>query len=203
MILKDIEEDKVIQRFEEIFENKNEKLRDTILLDNNMKNLHSLFTDRGRKSIKLADFLYRLSFMEHFEKEFLDVMKQIKIKYFFNLDEVFYDWVTEIAYYGMYDLATSAIAKEGFKCTTHYTTRLTLEYLYCIKGKDREKLFKIYDRILLKRQLIQDLKNAQDKREIARYKAPDLISQKDAEEILEDAKEFEKEILPLIVTPSC
>ncbi len=133
-----------------------------------------------------------------FDKEFLETIKQLKLKYFFNLDESFYDWIIEIAYYGMYDLATSAIAKEGFKCTTHYTTRLTLEYLFCIKGERKEKLFKIYDRVLLKRELVKDLKNAQDKREIARYKKPDLISKKDAEEVLEDAKEFEKEILPLM-----
>ncbi|MFH1636853.1 MAG: hypothetical protein ABIB71_00330 [Candidatus Woesearchaeota archaeon] len=197
--MKDNEEDKVIQRFEEIFENNDKKLTNTILLDNNMKNLASVFVERGRRSIKLAHFLYELSLMELFEKEHSDAIRQIKIRYFLNPDESFYDWIIEIAYYGMYDLATSALAKEGFKCTTHYTTRLTLEYLYCVKGRDREKLFKIYDRVLLKRKFIQDLKNAQDKRETARYKTPDLISKKDAEEVLQDAKAFEKEILALVI----
>lgn len=195
----DNKDEKVIERFEEIFENNEKKLINTILLDNNMKNLYILFKDRGRKSIKLADFIYKLSLLGQFDKEFSETIKQLKIKYFLNLDESFYDWIIEIAYYGMYDLATSAIAKEGFKCTTHYTTRLTLEYLFCIKEEKKEKLFKIYDRVLLKRELVKDLKNAQDKREIARYKKPDLISKKDAEEVLEDAKEFEKEILPLII----
>ena len=196
---KENKEEEIIKRFEEIFENRDEKLKNTVLLDSNMKNLYPLFMDRGRKSIKLADFIYRLSLLEQFDKEFLDVVKQLKIKYFLNPYESFYDWVIETAYYGMYDLATSAIAKEGFKCNTHYTTRLTLEYLYCIKGEEAEKLFKIYDRVLLKREVIKNLKNAQSKRETARYKKPDLISKKDAEEVLGGAKEFEREILPLIV----
>ena len=182
------------------FENKNKKLINTILLDNTIKNLYRIFRERGRKSIRLADFIYKLSSTGKFEKEFSEVIKQIKIKQFLNLEETFYDWVIEIAYYGMYDLATAALAQEGFKCTTHYTTRLTLEYLYCIKGKNRKKLFKLYDRVLLKRELIQDFKNAQDKRETARYKTPDLISKKDAEDVLGDAKEFGKEIVLLITT---
>jgi len=196
---KENKKEKVIKRFEEIFENEDKKLVNTILLDNNMKNFYSVFKDRGRKSIKLADFISKLSSLEQFDKDTLDIVKQLKIKYFINLNEEFYDWVIETAYYGMYDLATSAIAKEGFKCTTHYTTRLTLEYLYCIKGENKEKLFKIYDRVLLKRELIRNLKNAQDKREIARYKRPDLISKKDAEDVLKDAKQFEREILPLLI----
>lgn len=191
-------EDKIIERFEEIFENKIKKLKNTILLDNNIKQFYPAFITRGRKSIRLANFIYNLSLIK-FDKEFLDLIKNLKIKYFKNPNENFYDWVIEAAYYGMYDLATAAIAKEGFKSTTHYTTRLALEYIYCIKGKEMKKLFKIYDRVLLKRKLIQDLKKAQDKREIARYQMPELIAQKDAEDILNDAKEFAKEILPIIL----
>ncbi|MBI5392971.1 hypothetical protein HZA96_03815 [Candidatus Woesearchaeota archaeon] len=192
-------EDIIIKRFEEIFENKNKQLVDTILLDNSMKQLFSVFMERGRKSIKFAEFTYKFSNIEYFEKESQQMFKQLKVKYFLNSNTAFYDWVIEIAYYGMYDLATAAIAKEGFKCATHYTTRLTLEYLYCSKGKDIKKLFAIYDRVLLKKKIIEDLKNAQTKRETARYKSPDLISKKDAEEILADAKEFEKEIIQLII----
>ncbi len=192
------DEDAIIKRFEEVFENRDAKLKNTILLDSNMKSFCSMFMERGRNSIKLADFVYKLS-QNKFENVLIEAIRQVKIKQFLNPGAAFYDWTIEIAYYGMYDLATSAIAKEGFKCTTHYTTRLALEYLFCVKGKEREKLFKIYDRVLLKRELVQDLKSAQNKRETARYKLPDLISIKDAEEVLEDAKEFEKGILPLII----
>ncbi len=64
----DDKDEKVIERFEDIFENNEEKLRNTILLDNNMKNLHILFKDRGRKSIKLADFIYHCQ--THLTKSF-------------------------------------------------------------------------------------------------------------------------------------
>lgn len=197
--MKPISDDKVIERFEGIFSNRDEKLKSSILLEPNMRRFYAVFQERGRKSIKLASFLYNFSLLEGFDADFAEQIRKVKMRYFISPETSFFDWVIEIAYYGMYDLATSAIAKEGFKCTTHYTTRLALEYLYCTKGTNIKKIFQIYDRVLLKRKLVQDLKEAQGKRETARYRAPDCISRKDAEEVLEDAKGFEKEMLLLLL----
>lgn len=196
-------EDKVIERFENIFENKDEKLKDTIIIDENMKNLYLISKDRGLNSLKLAKNIFLLSSVskdfKKLNKETLGLVKDYKLKVLKDSEARFYDWVIEIAYYAMYDLATSAIAKEGFKCTTHYTTRLTLEYIYCVKGKDREKLFKIYDKVLLKRENIKKIKKAQEKREISRYQVTEKIEKDEAEEILNYAEEFAKEILPIIL----
>lgn len=190
-------EDKVIDRFEEVFENNDPTLINTILLDSSMKDLVSIFEKKGLNSLTLANSLFILS--KNDKKETKELVNDFKLKILNDLNVKIYDWVIEVAYYAMYDLATAAIAKEGFKSTTHYTTRLTLEYLYCIKGKDREKLFKIYDDVLLKRELIQNLKKAQEKREIARYKATEKLEEKDAEELLNKAKEFVVEIRKLLI----
>lgn len=198
-------ENRVIERFEEIFENKDKKLQNTILMDNNVRVLVDIHKEKGLNSLLLARALHLVFKVQpglkikNIGPEVLEAIRDFKLLVLRKEDLALYDWVIEMVYYGMYDLATAAIAKEGFKCTTHYTTRLTLEYLYCIKGKDREKLFKIYDKVLLKREQIQKLKKAQEKREIARYRVSEKISLEEAEDLLGDADEFRKEILPVIL----
>lgn len=197
-------ENKIIERFEEIFENKDKKLLNTILLDSSVKELVDIHKGKGLNSLLLAKALYLVFKVQpglkiSIDQEILEAIRKFKLLVLKNENLALFDWVIETLYYGMYDLATAAIAKEGFKCTTHYTTRLTLEYLYCIKGRDREKLFKIYDKILLKREQIQKLKKAQEKREIARYRVSEKIGLEDAEELLNDANEFRKEIIPIIL----
>jgi len=197
-------EDKIIERFETIFENNEPKLLNVIKLDASQKKLVESYKEKGLNSLNLAKAVMLLSSIkettseEEFESEILDLIKHFKLKVLLDPNSSFYDWVIEISYYAMYDIATAAIAKEGFKSSTHYTTRLTLEYLYCIKGKDRTKLFKIYDRVLLRRELIKNLEEAQEKREIARYNVTENIGSVEAQDILEDANDFINEIIKLV-----
>ena len=197
-------EDKVIERFEEILENKNPKLSNTIKLDASQKRLVKAYKEKALNSLNLAKAVMILSSIKEttsegkFKSEVLDLIKHFKLKILLDPDSFFYDWVIEISYYAMYDIATAAIAKEGFKSSTHYTTRLTLEYLYCIKGKGRTKLFKIYDRVLLRRELIQNLEEAQEKRELARYNVTEKIGLIEAQDTLKDAQAFINEIIKLV-----
>ena len=136
-------EDKVLKRFEDIFENKDKKLQYTILLDQSITALAEIYKEKGLNSLRLAKALHLVfkvqpgKEIKNISAEILDIVRNFKLLVLKKEDLAMYDWVIEMFYYGMYDLATAAIAKEGFRCTTHYTTRLTLEYLFCIKGKDR------------------------------------------------------------------
>ena len=78
-------EDKVIKRFEDIFENKDKKLQYTILLDQSITALAEIYKEKGLNSLRLAKALHLVfkvqpgKEIKNISAEILDIVRNFKL----------------------------------------------------------------------------------------------------------------------------
>ena len=103
----------------------------------------------------------------------------------------YFDWIIITSYYAMYLAATSALAKVGLKCTTHGSTVIALEYVYCVEKNllDRKHIAMI-ENAKFGREDIQKIDEAMKGRTAVQYTISKKYGDVEAKRTLKNAREF-------------
>ena len=111
------------------------------------------------------------------------------------------EWIVVTAYYAMYLAALSLLAKLGFRSKTHTATAVALEEFF-VKKKLLDKIhLENFERIKMKKEEVEALREARDRREIAQYSVTKKTTKELADKTKDDAHEFvnrTEEILELL-----
>ena len=100
------------------------------------------------------------------------------------------DWVVIAAYYAMYMAALSLLAKLGYKSKTHTATSVALEEFFVKKKMLGREHIESFERIKMKKEEIEALREVRDRREIAQYSVTKKTTKDIAERTKEDAHKF-------------
>ena len=155
-----------------------------ILQGEEYKKLEKPYITKARKNFTVANLMNNISDSDDFRKMLT-----------LATDFEMYDWVIIVSYYAMYTSALSALAKLGFKSSSHAATIAVLELNYVnenrngknLETKDIHRLTKAYS---LSEQLIIKLMQIKTNRETAQYDATPNINKEMAKTALSDADEF-------------
>jgi len=105
-------------------------------------------------------------------------------------DKDFFDWAIICGYYAMYHAALASLFKVGIRATAHYCAIAAFKKFYIERGKVKpEYLGYIQKAKQLEAKYAGALEKAQETRVKEQY-GVEIISNDDAEWILEDAKAF-------------
>ncbi|MFC1691048.1 hypothetical protein ACFL0W_02595 [Nanoarchaeota archaeon] len=100
------------------------------------------------------------------------------------------EWIVIAAYYAMYVAALSVLAKIGYKSKNHTATSLALETFFVKKKLLEKKYLESLANIKIKKEEIEELNDAREKREIAQYSPTKHTSKRIANEAREEAHHF-------------
>ena len=102
----------------------------------------------------------------------------------------FFDWTIICGYYAMYHAVLASLFKVGIRATAHYCAMAAFKRFYIERGKvKREYLSYIEKAKQLEKEYADTLEKAQETRVKEQY-GVEVITNDDAEWILEDAKDF-------------
>mgnify|MGYP003970770049 FL=1 len=159
-----------------------------IRIEKNEIKFYKSYLDKAFHNLEVAGILNILS-NEPNKKEHLDIKS----------DEYYFDWIIISSYYAMYMAATSALAKLGFKATTHGATVTGLEYKYCIDKKLLPRRYiDMIENANFGREDVHKLDDAMKRRIAVQYTVTKKYGQKESKHILNDAKEFVNKISDII-----
>ncbi len=155
--------------------------KEQLLQNQDYVKLEKLYLAKSRKNLAVATLLFTISEQE-------GLKKLISL----SADFETYDWVVVIYYYAMYMAGLAALAKLGFKSSSHAATITALEYYYvhAQKNLDQKYLQQLNKAYLLSEDLISKLMQTKAKRETAQYNATPDISREMAASAQEDAEGF-------------
>lgn len=111
-----------------------------------------------------------------------------------------FDWLTIKSYYAMYHAVLALLAEIGFKTETHFATIASFELFFVrrnklIKEKFLQMLIKIMDRIgTVPYDYVKMIIRARKTRYVAQYDVTTSIVKREAEDSLDKAIEFVKEM---------
>jgi len=105
-------------------------------------------------------------------------------------DNDLFDWAIICGYYAMYHAVLAALFKIGIRATAHYCAIAAFKEFYVKRGKVRpEYISYIKKAKQLEQKYADTLEKAQGDRVVEQY-GVELLTNDDAEWILEDAKDF-------------
>ncbi len=122
---------------------------------------------------------------EHIEKSHSN-LRAMKLMF----DNDLFDWSIICGYYAMYHAVLAALFKIGIRATAHYCAIAAFKEFYVKRGKVRPEYINYIKKAKqLEQRYAETLDKAQENRVIEQY-GVELISNNDAEWIIEDAKDF-------------
>lgn len=157
-------------------------------LDYNEKKFADSYINKALHNLELAGVLDLISKND-------EIKKTIGI----STKSEYHDWIIIASYYAMYLAATSALAKLGIKSSTHRSSKIALEYRYCIeKNLLERKYLDMIENASFGREDIQKLDQALKGRVSVQYTISKKYGISEANRILKDAKEFVNKISELV-----
>lgn len=104
----------------------------------------------------------------------------------YNTDE----WVVVAAYYSMYMAALGILSKLDYKSRNHSATIVALEEFFVKKKMLDKEYLNILEKMKVKKEEIEELNKARDRRETAQYSVTKETTKSIAEETRRDAHKF-------------
>jgi len=105
-------------------------------------------------------------------------------------DNDLFDWTIICGYYAMYHAVLAALFKIGIRATAHYCAIAAFKEFYVRRGKVRSEYIAYIRRAKqLEQKYADTLEKAQEDRVVDQY-GIEVLTNDDAEWILEDAKDF-------------
>ena len=105
-------------------------------------------------------------------------------------DNGLFDWAIICGYYAMYHAVLAALYKIGVRATAHYCALAAFKEFYVKRGKVKPEFVAYINRAKqLERKYSESLDKAQENRVVEQY-GVEIITNDDAEWIIEDAKDF-------------
>jgi len=105
-------------------------------------------------------------------------------------DSGLFDWTIICGYYAMYHAVLAALYKIGIRATAHYCALTAFKEFYVKRGKVKPEYITYIKRAKqLEQKYSESLNKAQENRVVEQY-GVEIISNEDAEWIIEDAKDF-------------
>jgi len=105
-------------------------------------------------------------------------------------DNSLFDWAIICGYYAMYHAVLAALYKIGVRATAHYCALAAFKEFYVKRGKVKPEFVAYINRAKqLERKYSESLDKAQENRVVEQY-GVEIITNDDAEWIIEDAKDF-------------
>lgn len=105
-------------------------------------------------------------------------------------DNDLFDWTIICGYYAMYHAVLAALYKIGIRATAHYCALAAFKEFYVKRGKVKPEFITYIKRAKqLERKYSESLDKAQENRVVEQY-GVEIITNDDAEWIIEDAKDF-------------
>ena len=105
-------------------------------------------------------------------------------------DKDLFDWVIICGYYAMYHAVLAALFEIGIRATAHYCAIAAFKEFYVKRGKVRPEYISYIKRAKqLEQKYADTLEKAQGDRVVEQY-GVEVLTNDDAEWILEDAKDF-------------
>ena len=110
------------------------------------------------------------------------------MKMMFDCD--LFDWTIICGYYAMYHAVLAALYKIGIRATAHYCALAAFKEFYVKRGKVKPEFVTYINRAKqLEQKYSESLDKAQENRVVEQY-GVEIITNDDAEWIIEDAKDF-------------
>jgi uncharacterized protein (UPF0332 family) len=153
--------------------------RGQVVKDNSYKNLSKNFLEKARYNLITMSVLS-------------DLNKNKKIRSALNLSEDYdsNEWVVICGYYAMYSAALALIAKAGFRSKNHTATLIVLDEFFVKKNLLDNSSLSLLKHAIFKREEVEKLTEARNKREIAQYGITKETTRTIAENIKKDAYDF-------------
>lgn len=150
--------------------------KELLLKDNTVKNLAYNYLEKSKNNIITMELLTNVT-------NFRDILK---------LPENYYteEWIVIAAYYSMYMAALAILAKLGYKSKNHSATIAALEEFFVKKELLEKKYLKSFEKIKIKKEDVEKISLAKDRREIAQYSVTKETTKNLAEETKKDAHNF-------------
>jgi len=105
-------------------------------------------------------------------------------------DSDLFDWTIICGYYAMYHAVLAALYKIGIRATAHYCALAAFKEFYVKRGKVKPEFVTYINRAKqLEQKYSESLDKAQENRVVEQY-GVEIITNDDAEWIIEDAKDF-------------
>lgn len=106
------------------------------------------------------------------------------------LDNDLFDWTVICGYYAMYHAVLASLFKIGIRATAHYCAIAAFKEFYVKRGRVKSEYINYIKRAKqLEQKYAEHLDKAQENRIIEQY-GIEVITNDDAEWIIEDAKDF-------------
>jgi len=122
---------------------------------------------------------------QHIEKARLN-LRAMKLMF----DNDLFDWTVICGYYAMYHAVLAALFKIGIRATAHYCAITAFKKFYVERGRvASEYISYIKKAKQLEQKYAETLEKAQEERVVEQY-GVEILSNDDAEWIIEDAKDF-------------
>ena len=122
---------------------------------------------------------------QHIEKAH-DNLRAMKLMF----DSDHFDWAIICGYYAIYHAVLAALFKIGIRATAHYCALAAFKEFYVKRGKVKPEFVTYINRAKqLERKYSESLDRAQENRVVEQY-GVEIITNDDAEWIIEDAKDF-------------
>ena len=113
-------------------------------------------------------------------------LRAMKLMFDYDL----FDWTISCGYYAMYHAVLASLFKIGIRATAHYCAIAAFKKFYVERGKIRhEYITYIKKAKQLEQEYADTLEKAQGKRIVEQY-GVEILTNDDAEWIIEDAKDF-------------
>ena len=105
-------------------------------------------------------------------------------------DSALFDWAVICGYYAMYHAVLASLYKIGIRATAHYCALAAFKEFYVKRGKVKPEFVTYIKRAKqLEQKYSESLDKAQENRVVEQY-GVEIITNDDAELIIEDAKDF-------------
>ena len=105
-------------------------------------------------------------------------------------DNDIFDWTIICGYYAMYHAVLASLYKIGIRATAHYCAIAAFKEFYVKRGKVKPEFISYIKRAKqLEQKYSESLDKAQENRVVEQY-GVEIITNDDAEWIIEDAKDF-------------
>lgn len=150
-----------------------------LVRDNSFKFLHNRFLAKARNNLITMNLLHEIGNNKK-------VRELLKIPEEYTPDE----WIVITGYYAMYASALALIAKIGFRSKSHTATILVLEESFVKKNLLDNINLQLLEYASLKKEEIEELSEARQRREIAQYSITKATTKEIADELMKNAKEF-------------
>ncbi len=153
--------------------------KEQIIKDGTISSKAKNYLEKARYNLATLEILDKINFNKSVRK-----VLEIPDNY------LSYEWMVICGYYAMYSAALGLIARIGFRSKNHTATFLLLEEYFVKKKLLEEDIYLLLKNASLKKEELQELSEARQKREIAQYSITKQTTKEIAEKIKKDAYSF-------------